>query len=308
MLVDHWIRRTYHDPFGPEPSSPGSRQQMHFMRSESRERRTAEMELRRLRRIEFCEFPYREGLDERLAANLAAILLDPGDAAVDVGAGFGSLSFAMAESVGPAGKVFAFEPILPTANALRATIDRLALGDRIVFSDSLPYSSDGAIPTREAEPASPSPRFDLVFRGAAPSRSETPTCKLDTACSGAEHITFVRIALEEHILAALRGGSQLLGSHRPVVCMTTKLRSDGLTQGETRSQLLEFFDGLDYEIRDASGRKFGWGPWHVASRRTLVAFPREASEHGREMAIVASSAAMWDLLTGHLGPTPEPNL
>src|ERR1043166_3223128 len=51
-------------------------------------------------------------------------LLGPGMRAVDIGANYGTYTLAMAQAVGPDGRIWAYEPTSATAHHLRKTIAR----------------------------------------------------------------------------------------------------------------------------------------------------------------------------------------
>ena len=60
-------------------------------------------------------------------------ILRPGDTAIDVGAHIGFFTMQMAAIVGPAGRVYAFEPFDANADLLERSIDENRFGDRVVF-------------------------------------------------------------------------------------------------------------------------------------------------------------------------------
>src|SRR5580704_12052615 len=60
-------------------------------------------------------------------------VLKPGDAAIDVGGHIGFFTMQMAAAVGPAGRVFAFEPFDANADLLERSIAENGFGDRVRF-------------------------------------------------------------------------------------------------------------------------------------------------------------------------------
>jgi len=74
---------------------------------------------------------------EEFEMNLFLSALKPGMTVVDVGASFGFYTCLAAGAVGPSGKVYAFEPFMPTYNLLLRNIERNGLKNVLPSSEAI---------------------------------------------------------------------------------------------------------------------------------------------------------------------------
>jgi len=140
-------------------------------------------------------------------------LVVPGTVAIDVGAHIGDYTYSLCHCVGPHGHVIAIEPQPGLARLLERAGRRLRLPLTVIpcaLSDS-----DG---TQELNtpPKRPASGLSTLEHRAAWDHQVVKTSKLDTICSSQqETISFIKIDVEGHELAVLRGGEQTLRRHRP---------------------------------------------------------------------------------------------
>jgi len=142
--------------------------------------------------------------------------LRPGMRAIDVGAAFGVYTVAMAQSVGEAGGVWAFEPTPGTAQFLERNLALNALRNVALVG--------AAVSDRRGEVAFAvhgDPELnEIALEGTASSATLTvPATTLDEAAR--EHrwadIDFLKLDVEGHEAQALRGGEELLRRGSPLV-------------------------------------------------------------------------------------------
>ena len=134
-------------------------------------------------------------------------LLRPGDVVVDVGANFGFWSL-QAAHLGC--RVVAVEPIAATRALLAANAARNGLGERVEIVAAALSERAGtltvAVPAGESGQASVHPE-----EGAAVERFDVAATTLDELL-GDRHARLVKIDVEGHEAAVLRGGRRVLGS------------------------------------------------------------------------------------------------
>lgn len=145
--------------------------------------------------------------------------LRPGDAAIDVGANKGSFVYPLARAVGRSGRVLAFEPQQQLAAYLRTMVARCRLPQVEVSSVALSDSAGHA--ALFAPAAGHSPGATLVDGAHVPTgwvKQEIETTTLDAAAAGeSRRIGALKIDVEGHEMAVLRGAEATLARHRPVV-------------------------------------------------------------------------------------------
>ena len=150
------------------------------------------------------------GLFDLLVTEALLRLADPGELAADVGANVGYMAAVLADAVGPSGRVIAFEPHpdifaelgfntagLPV-DAHQAAVSDHAGTALLHIPDS--FSGNRGIASLEAS-------------SEAATEVAVPALTLDEALAG-RSIGVMKIDIEGHELAALRGAERLLGERR----------------------------------------------------------------------------------------------
>lgn len=180
--------------------------------------------------------------------------LRPGDIAIDIGAHVGRHTLPIARAVGPAGKVFAFEP-LPAAYAeLRRKVENaqgsggelaaiithnVALGEeegeaKFVFVPDFPEYSG----FRERTYHDDSLRRETI---------DVRVLRLDSYRAEFGTVRFVKIDAEGGELTILRGGVTLIGESVPIVSF--ELGNGSLTNYPyTAADYFDFFAELGYTL------------------------------------------------------------
>jgi FkbM family methyltransferase len=160
--------------------------------------------------------------DHRAELGSLVSALRRGEVAIDVGANKGSFLPALARAVGPSGTVFAFEPQPDLVAPLRrecppnAEIEACGVSDRPGrMALAIPLGRDGAAV------ASPGASFaPEVARRERCRTIEVPVVALDERFADeSRRIGAIKIDVEGHELAVLRGAERIVERHRPaIVC------------------------------------------------------------------------------------------
>lgn len=168
------------------------------------------------------------------------------DLAIDVGANKGGYLWSLSHAV-PKGRVFAFEPqpiffSYLKRNCPRAFLDNVhiepfGLSDREgVFSLAVPGS----------DPTSPAASFEEAVKNREPHQSyEVQVTTLDNYFADiAGHVGAIKIDVEGHELAVLKGGVKTILKNKPVIVCESENRH--ITHGQV-GDVLNFIINLGYE-------------------------------------------------------------
>jgi len=139
-------------------------------------------------------------------------LLEPGMRAIDIGANYGTYTLAMAQAVGSAGRVWAYEPAGATARYLRATIARNRLANVEMTQAAL---SDRAGTGRLRLDA----QAELNRLAVDGDGEEVLLTTLDAECRSRAwgRIQFIKIDAEGGEGDIIRGGENFFAEHSPLV-------------------------------------------------------------------------------------------
>ncbi len=142
--------------------------------------------------------------------------LEPGQQAVDIGANYGVYALSIGKAVGPAGRVWAFEPASKTADFLAASIAENGYSHVVLERSALSSATGHALLSLNFNPELNA----LKQGGLAAGRSErVPLATLDerSASLGWKDLDFVKIDAEGEELNILRGGASLFSEMSPLV-------------------------------------------------------------------------------------------
>lgn len=170
--------------------------------------------------------------------------LRPGQTAIDIGAHKGGYAYWMLRQVGITGKVYAFEPQQNLYDYLAKLkkgmgwdnflVEHLALSDRT-------GTVELRIPAGKNKKSSPGASIVKTVFEEHEFRSErVGMITLDAYCK--EHQiapNLLKIDVEGNELAVLKGGEQILRSHRPAILMECEARHIGEEQAMGTFQFLE---------------------------------------------------------------------
>lgn len=192
--------------------------------------------------------PYEVGEEQIIKA-----LVRPGEHVVDVGANVGWYSTMLADLVGPAGRVYAFEPNEDLLRNLRLTASAFPALNVI----------DMAVGDVEGEDTLRISRLlgNSSLMGVVPEQTGSQSCRVVTldgflASAGAPPITFIKSDTEGGEMRVLAGASRLLDTTSPPTCLIEINGRYGLDP----NTVMSFFRGLQrggysaWRIDSASGR------------------------------------------------------
>lgn len=132
-------------------------------------------------------------------------LLEPGDTFVDVGANIGYYTILGSHLVGDGGRVVALEPVPETAATLRRNVEANGRANVTVVEAA---ATDGTVDSVAI--AVPGSHFGRAAIGPAQGDVRTvPARTLDDACSDVGAVRLIKLDVEGHELAALRGAESL---------------------------------------------------------------------------------------------------
>lgn len=177
-------------------------------------------------------------LEQRCELRELAAAVEPDEIAVDVGAHKGSYLWGLSRAV-PRGQVVAFEPQPDLADYIRQGCARTGLANVVVENAGVSESSGMltlGIPDNRLQEASFEPRL----REANDCRTiEVPTVSLDEYFANeSRRIGAIKIDVEGHELAVLRGAMKLLERDQPLVVCECESRH--MANGDVRSTLQWF--------------------------------------------------------------------
>lgn len=155
---------------------------------------------------------------EREHLRFLARCVAPGDTVVDVGAHFGAYTMALAQRVGPRGRVLAYEP-LPRVHAELVAATRSLPQVTCIEAALSDHASDArALRVPHILGSVPEPALASLSPSAGPgSVTMVRVERLDDRADMLDGLTFVKIDAEGHDVEVLRGAERMLLRHRPLV-------------------------------------------------------------------------------------------
>ena len=163
---------------------------------------------------------------ERAEIRVLQESLAPGDVVVDVGANKGSYLYWLRRAVGPAGRVFAFEPQPGLARYLESASRSLGWDNVAVREIALSDSAGRRVlhvPGWENSPGA-SLEAPASASGDRDRQTEVETDTLDHQLDGAGRIAFLKVDVEGHELAVFRGAEKTLAASRPALLFECEAR------------------------------------------------------------------------------------
>ncbi len=187
----------------------------------------------------------------------------PGDVVLDVGANFGLWTYHLSRSVGPAGRVLAFEPIPFTYGCLRimrtvlrfknAELHPVGCGERrerVTFHAPLQASGGiaaGLVHLGNRHDDADRPGSAEQIRWSGTTDIDADIVALDELLPPLERLTFMKVDIEGAELFALRGARRLIDEHVPVVvCEINPWYLEGFGLGV--ADLTSFFFDRGYRL------------------------------------------------------------
>ena len=211
-----------------------------------------------------------------------------GEVVLDLGANYGMWTYPLDRAVGASGRVYAFEPIPFTVQALRDVARLLRLRNTEIvpkgvgqhagtLAFTVPLQDSGAISAGQAHAAARDDARDGAeqhVRWSRTSQVEVEVVRLDDVIPTAADVSFVKADIEGAELSAFRGATAIIERcHPSVVCEINPWFLEGF--GLTVDDLLGFFAQRGYELyRIAGGRLVAvGGPAEVDEDNYLFVHP-----------------------------------
>lgn len=189
-------------------------------------------------------------------ARIVRRLVAPGDHVVDAGANIGYISLLLSRIVGPQGVVHSFEPVPATFELLANNLRVLGLANvrarQAAVSDApgrarmtTPEYADGGENLYESR----------LVEGSEAGTCEVEVVRLDAALGqDARRVTFVKVDVEGHELAALRGAAGLLEA---APALLVEVSGDPDAAGSAAAALFDLLASRGYSpFRMKDGRLF----------------------------------------------------
>jgi FkbM family methyltransferase len=200
---------------------------------------------------------YLDVFHERVYGQLPDFIARPGQVIVDAGAHVGFYTLWQAPSVGPTGRVYAFEPNPATYPLLVKNVKQNGLG----WVECVPRAlaaEEGTLSMQASPRGSSSARVLYPAAGEATSAVPVPSTTLDAFVSarGVSRIDILKMDVEGAEIDIVRGGCQhALPITRRVVMESHKTRSAGLPP-RTREAVRDLLAPLGFRlVYDHQGKK-----------------------------------------------------
>ncbi|MBO1075810.1 FkbM family methyltransferase [Roseomonas marmotae] len=207
------------------------------------------------------------GLYDTIVKRIFTSHLANGDRVADLGAFHGRQTLLMAAAVGPLGRVFAFEPLDTAFATLCQQIERHGL-------QSVIEPRQVALMDRHAEVdfylVNEAPgRSGLVWTGSPSEKAGSFTAtrmrvqgtQLDDALQASGPLRLLHLDLEGAELTALRGATDLLMRHRPLLVFRNSRAAAAAMHHYTAEEFCGFFDAAGYEIFNILSFRFQAQDW-----------------------------------------------
>lgn len=201
-----------------------------------------------------AELLWRRRRNRDLAMTVADHFVTRGSTVIDVGASWGLFTYHLARRVGPSGQVFSFEPhpdnalMLEKLAAARSHVDftRAAVSDETAQAQLL-------VPTQRSRRVTAQASLAHRFDGQAVDVEtvDVPTVRLDDTVGPDTGVNFIKIDVEGHEAAVLRGGATMLRHTRPSMLIEIEQRHLSVPINEVFAQIEDLGYHLYYVTETA---------------------------------------------------------
>ena len=199
----------------------------------------------------------------------------PGSIAIDVGAHKGGYTYWLARGVGPAGRVYAFEPQPQLARNLQRSFDPA----RVTVENAGVSDCEGTMPLHIPTDGRPSPGASLEATSTAKATGHAIEVRVialdrylrDLPGSG-QAVGFLKCDVEGHELHVFRGAEQMLRRDRPVLLFECEQRHHG---ARPITEVFAYLESLGY-----TGRFFHQGRLAPLAQFDVAKHQRAAKQPG----------------------------
>jgi FkbM family methyltransferase len=186
---------------------------------------------------------------ERDEVRFARRVLKPGDVTIDVGAHIGFFTMHMADAVGAAGRVYAFEPLDSNAALLERSIAENRFGDRVVLQRAAvgarPGTATLTFPLETLNSGGAYLLRDGTAALAGNQKRQVPLVALD-ALDLRRPVRFIKLDVEGAEPLVVRGASRILKDDRPTLLSELHPVQLERASGTTAEAFLDQLRALHY--------------------------------------------------------------
>lgn len=200
-------------------------------------------------------------LNDNWENNEVAFVLDnlsPGDAMIDVGANVGVYTLQAARKVGPAGKVYAFEPQTDIGTMLARSIAENGFDDRCVLHNFALGDRDGMAAVWRHHGSNPGASIITAEEILGESGNATSLKRLDSM-TFERPIKLLKMDIEGYEPLLVAGGQQFFREHHPIIITEWFPRSMQQVAGLSSEHYFRELTALDYRVHFLDGKQVG-GP------------------------------------------------
>ncbi len=204
--------------------------------------------------------------------------LKRGDTAVDVGARRGDHTFPLARIVGRSGRIYAFEPFPGDIDklfnsAISHGIDKQIIFSPLALSDASGHAEftccDG-LPGHSGLKEKKSYPYECTIR-----KTSVETARLDDILKG-NNVSFIKIDVEGAEFSVLRGSSNTLKRHRPLVIFENSFTNAAALYEYSKEDFFSFFSIHGYVLYDILGMPINESHWgHRLLTWNFIAIPSD---------------------------------
>ena len=182
-------------------------------------------------------------------ASLLKYLAQAGDSVVDIGASIGGFTKLLSSIVGPAGRVYSFEPNPPTYDFLSHNVKRLQLRNVELFSLALSDKQGTMTMVTPRYRWGSECHYDATLESdraqASCRRTEIAVATMDSVfVAKQQRITFIKCDVNYHELACLSGGVSTISRFRPALLVEVLPNPD--RAGSPAAQVFELMERHGY--------------------------------------------------------------
>lgn len=194
------------------------------------------------------------GTFEKKESEFLKKLIKSGDTCLDVGANFGYYSTLMSQSVGPRGKVFAFEPLPHTLEILKNNIILNEIENILVNSNALDETAGEK--TLYLADIGISGSFKLHKYSKSFKEFTCTSITLDSFVikNAIKSIDFIKADIEGAELAMIKGAKNTIITHQPILQLEIQESSTKLFN-YTTNEIFEYILELGYSAFFVKGNK-----------------------------------------------------